>query len=123
LILVVDDFGPARELYVNVLQTAGYRVEEAANGEEAVEKGLKFQPKLLLMDLLLPGMDGWEVIRRLKGDERTSGLPVVVITGAPRDARASEAQIAECGAYLTKPIFPDALLRTVSDLLNRPTGS
>ena len=123
MILVVDDFGPARELYVNVLQTAGYRVEEAADGHEALEKGLKFQPRLLLMDLLLPGMDGWEVIRRLKDDERTSGLSVVVITGAPREAVASEAQLADCGAYLLKPVFPDALLRTVRDLLSRPTAS
>lgn len=75
------------------------------------------------MDLLLSGMDGWEVIRRLKGDERTSDLPVVVITGAPRDAVASEAQLADCGAYLVKPVFPDALLRTVRDLLSRPTAS
>jgi CheY-like chemotaxis protein len=121
LLLIVDDYGPARELYVGLFQAAGYRVEAASNGQEAIEKGLRLQPALFVIDLLLPGMDGWDVIRRLKADERTSGRPIVVLTGAPRDDRARGTEGANCDAYLVKPVLPDALLRVVRELLNRTT--
>lgn len=121
LVLIVDDYGPARELYASLLRSAGYRVEEAANGDEAIEKGLRLQPSLFLMDLLLPGMDGWDVIRRLKAEKNTQDRLIVVITGAPRDDRARGANEASCDAYLVKPVLPDALLRVVRDLLNRAT--
>jgi CheY-like chemotaxis protein len=119
LILVVDDYGDARGVYVRVFQSAGYRVVEAANGEEAVEKGLSLRPELVLMDLIMPGMGGWEVIRRLKADERTRERPIVVITGAPHGDGARRAHQAGCDAYLVKPVLPEALLRVVRDLLSR----
>jgi CheY-like chemotaxis protein len=119
LILVVDDYGDAREVYVRVFQSAGYRVAEAANGEEAVEKGLSLRPELVLMDLIMPGMDGWEVIHRLKANERTKECPIVVITGAPHGADTRRAHDAGCDAYLVKPVLPEALLRVVRDLLSR----
>jgi two-component system, cell cycle response regulator DivK len=118
LILVVDDYGDAREVYVRVCQAAGYRVAEAANGEEALEKGLSLRPDLVLMDLIIPGMDGWEVIRRLKADERTRERPIVVITGAHPGDGARRAHQEGCDAYLVKPVFPEALLRVVGDLLS-----
>jgi two-component system, cell cycle response regulator DivK len=119
LLLVVDDYPPARELYVRLFRSAGYRVEEAASGEEAIEKSLRLRPNLILMDLILPGMDGLQVIRHLKADERTKARPTVVITGAPRDDRARGAHEAGCDAYLVKPVLPEALLRVVRDLLER----
>jgi|RhiMetdeSRZDD1v2_1073273.scaffolds.fasta_scaffold113930_2 two-component system, cell cycle response regulator DivK len=121
LVMIVDDYEPARDLYATLFRSAGYRVEEAANGEEAIEKGVRLQPSLFLMDLLLPGMAGWDVIRRLKAEKRTRNRPIVVITGAPRDDRARGAHEAGCDAYLVKPVLPDALLRVVRDLLNRTT--
>src|SRR5262245_5928406 len=92
----VNDQGPARERYGSPVQAAGYRVEAAANGAEAMEKGRRLQPALFVIHLLLAGMDGWDAIRRLKADERTSGRPIVVLTGAPRDDRARGTEGANC---------------------------
>jgi CheY-like chemotaxis protein len=119
-ILVVDDYGDARELYVHVFQSSGYRVAEAANGTEALEKGLRLRPDLVLMDLIMPGMDGWEVIRRLRADARTRGCKIVVISGATHSA--PRAHQLGCDAYLAKPVLPEALLRVVRDLLSLEGG-
>lgn len=118
LVLVVDDYGPAREFYVSLLEAAGYRVEAATDGYEAVEKALSLQPTLFLMDLFLPGMNGLDVIQRLRADERTRDSPIVVMTGAPWVDQAREAHQAGCDAYLVKPILPDELLRAIRELLN-----
>jgi CheY-like chemotaxis protein len=119
LVLVADDFGAAREVYVRVFQAAGYRVEEASTGLEAVEKSLALQPALVVMDLVMPGMDGWEVIRRLKADARTNNRPIVVITGAPHADGARRAKDAGCDAYIVKPVLPETLLGVVRELLSR----
>jgi CheY-like chemotaxis protein len=71
LVLVVEDYQDAREMYVAYLQFSGFRVAEAANGLEALEKTRELLPDIILMDLALPKMDGWEATRRLKADERT----------------------------------------------------
>jgi two-component system, cell cycle response regulator DivK len=116
-ILVIDDFGPAREVYVRILQAAGFRVEEAGNGPEGLEKAFALQPALIVMDLLMPGMDGWAAVRRLKADSRTTFSPIVVITGAPHSDGARRAHEAGCDAYIIKPCLPQTLLRVVRDLL------
>ena len=81
LILVVDDYQDAREMYAEYLQFSGFRVAEARNGNEALEQAFALKPDLILMDLSLPGMDGWEATRQLKSDERTRHIPVVALTG------------------------------------------
>ena len=81
LILVVDDYQDAREMYAEYLQFSGFRVAEARNGNEAVEQAFALLPDLILMDLSLPGMDGWEATRVLKADQRTKQIPVVALTG------------------------------------------
>src|SRR5262249_15295979 len=81
LILVVDDYQDAREMYAEYLQFSGFRVAEARNGNEAVDQAFALKPDLILMDLSLPGMDGWEATRQLKADERTRNIPVVALTG------------------------------------------
>jgi CheY-like chemotaxis protein len=117
LILVVEDFGAAREVYVHLLASSGLRVVEASNGPEAIAKGLALRPDLILMDLAMPGMDGLEVMRRLKADDRTKASPIVVITGASYADGARKAKAAGCDAYLIKPCAPEVLLRVVHDLL------
>ena len=79
--LVVEDYQDAREMYAAYLQFSGYRVAEATNGLEAIEKTLELLPDIILMDLALPKMDGWEATRRLKLDERTKHIPIVALTG------------------------------------------
>src|SRR5919202_5102665 len=81
LVLVVEDYQDSREMYSAYLQFSGYRVAEATNGLEAIEKTLELMPDIILMDLALPRMDGWEATRRLKLDDRTSHIPIVALTG------------------------------------------
>jgi two-component system, cell cycle response regulator DivK len=119
LILIVDDYQDAREMYAEYLEFSGFRVIEARNGLEAVEKAMELLPTVILMDLSLPVMDGWEATRRLKGDERTKAIPVVALTGHALDGHSREAQDAGCDAYVTKPCLPDALLREVRRMLQR----
>ena len=81
LILVVDDFRDNREMYVDYLRYSGFRVEEASDGQQALQKASALAPDLIVMDLALPGMDGWEATRRLKDDHRTRHIPVIALTG------------------------------------------
>lgn len=117
LVLIVDDYQDAREMYAEYLEYSGFRVAEARNGLEAVEKAFSLNPAVILMDLSLPVMDGWEATRRLKGDPRTRTIPVVALTGHAMDGHSREAQDAGCDAYVTKPCLPDALVREVERVL------
>lgn len=116
-VLVVDDFDDAREMYAEYLEFVGFQVEVARNGVEAVEKAQGCCPDIILMDLSLPVMDGWEATRRLKNDVRTQSIPVVALTGHALDGHSREAQEAGCDSYVTKPCLPDALVREVQRVL------
>ena len=96
---------------------SGFRVVEASNGAEAVEKALELTPDLILMDLSLPGMDGWEATRRLKADRRTKHIPVVALTGHALSGFWDMAKKAGCDAFVTKPCLPDRLVGEVRRLL------
>ena len=117
LVLIVDDYQDAREMYAEYLEFSGFRVAEARNGAEAVEKAFALRPSVILMDLSLPVMDGWEATRRLKADVRTRSIPVVALTGHALDGHSREAQEAGCVAYVTKPCLPDALVIEVRRVL------
>ena len=117
LILVVDDYDVAREMYCGFLRSGGFRVESAATGPEAVEKAIELRPDLVLMDLSMPGMDGLEAIRHLKGNPRTAGGHIVVVTGAAYVDGARKAKEAGADAYIVKPCLPETLLAVVRSLL------
>lgn len=117
LILVVDDYQDAREMYAEYLQFSGFRVAEARNGNEAVEQAFALKPDLILMDLSLPGMDGWEATRRLKADERTSNIPIVALTGHALAGASEGAKKAGCDSFVTKPCLPDDLVVEVRRML------
>jgi CheY-like chemotaxis protein len=117
LILVVDDYQDAREMYAEYLQFSGFRVAEARNGNEAVERAFELQPDLILMDLSLPGMDGWEATRQLKSDERTRRIPVVALTGHALAGASEGAKKAGCDSFVTKPCLPDDLVVEVRRML------
>lgn len=117
LVLVVEDYQDAREMYAAYLQFSGYRVAEAANGVEAIEKTLELMPDIILMDLALPKMDGWEATRRLKSDERTKDIPVVALTGHALAGYAESARQAGCDSFVTKPCLPDALVAEIKRML------
>ena len=117
LVLVVEDYEDAREMYAAYLQFSGYRVAEATNGLEAIEKTLELLPDIILMDLALPKMDGWEATRRLKTDERTKHIPIVALTGHALAGYAEGARQAGCDAFVTKPCLPDALVAEIQRML------
>src|SRR4051812_26432610 len=110
LVLVVDDYQDAREMYAEYLSFSGFRVAEASNGLEAVEKAFPLRPDVILMDLSLPGSDGWAPTRRLKPDERRRGIPVVALPGHPLAGASAGARQAGCAAFVTKPCLPDELV-------------
>lgn len=118
LILVVDDYQDAREMYAEYLQFSGFRVAEARNGNEAVEQAFSLRPDLILMDLSLPGMDGWEATRRLKADDSTKHIPIVALTGHALAGASEGAKKAGCDSFVTKPCLPDDLVVEVRRMLN-----
>jgi len=123
LVLVVDDYQDAREMYAEYLSFSGFRVVEAATGTEAVEKALALQPDVILMDLSLPGMDGWAATRQLKSDERTKRIPVLALTGHALAGASEGARLAGCDAFVTKPCLPDELVVEVRRMLGRRDGT
>ena len=118
LILVVDDYQDAREMYAEYLQYSGFRVAEAKNGNEAVAQARSLKPDLILMDLSLPGMDGWEATRVLKADEATKKIPIVALTGHALAGASEGARKAGCDSFVTKPCLPDDLVVEVKRMLN-----
>ena len=122
LVLVVEDYQDAREMYAAYLQFSGYRVAEAANGLEAIEKARALLPDIILMDLALPKMDGWEATRRLKADELTRHIPIVALTGHALAGHAEGARQAGCDAFVTKPCLPDALVAEIQRMLSARQG-
>ena len=116
-ILVVDDFHDNREMYATYLRFSGFTVDEAVTGTEAIDKALATRPNLIVMDLSLPGMDGWEATRRLKTDPKTKHIPIVVVSGHALEGSVRAAEAAGCDAFLRKPCLPQALLAEVVKLL------
>jgi CheY-like chemotaxis protein len=119
LVLVVEDYQDAREMYAAYLQFSGFDVAEAGNGIEAIEKTRALLPDIVLMDLALPRMDGWEATRRLKNDELTKHIPIVALTGHALAGHAEGAREAGCDAFVTKPCLPDALVAEIKRLLDQ----
>jgi len=113
LVLVVDDFRDGREMYAEYLSHAGFRVAEAEDGEEAVAKAQALLPDVVLMDLSLPGMDGWEATRILKADPRTRHIRVIALTAHALASYAESAIAAGCDGVVTKPCLPPELAAEV----------
>lgn len=113
-ILIVDDFKDNREMYAYFLAERGFRVTEATDGEEALAKAAQLHPDLVVMDLSLPGMDGLEAARQLKAGEKTSHIPVVILTAYDLGSVAP----ASCEGFLTKPCLPDQMIREITRVLD-----
>jgi PAS domain S-box-containing protein len=114
-VLVVDDDLDILNFLDEALSYYGYDVSTAAGGREALEKVAKDLPDLILLDIKMPGMNGYEVIRRLKSSRETSPIPVIVITASPVDQERDKVQVLGMGAthYMTKPLSIEALIREV----------
>ncbi len=122
-VLVVDDYEDNRELFAEYLAWHGYETTQAATGPEALQAALAGRPEAVLMDLSLPGLDGWEVTRRLKADPRTRDTLVLALTGHALEDCSRSAFDAGCDAFLTKPCPPEVLLRRLQELLGEPAAA
>jgi two-component system, cell cycle response regulator DivK len=122
-VLLVDDYADAREMYTEYLEFSGFDVVQATNGIEALQRAVESSPDIILMDLSLPVMDGWEATRRLKADERTADIPVVALTGHALAGVSEEAKRAGCDAFVTKPCLPEDLVTEIRKVLDRRAAS
>jgi CheY-like chemotaxis protein len=121
LVLLVEDDREGRLLYAEWLQQAGFRVAQAHNGLQALERAIDLHPAAVVTDLHIPGIDGYELTRRLKADERTAGIPVIAVTGyAPFAQDPSRADRAGCDAIIPKPCLPEDLESTIRALIDTP---
>ena len=106
LVLVVDDVAHGREIFAEYLEFRGFRVATAADGLEALDKAFELLPDVILMDLSLPELDGWEATKRLKGDDRTKTIPIIALTAHALASAHDKAMAAGCDSVVTKPCVP-----------------
>lgn len=123
LVLVVDDYSDTRDMYAEYLDFAGMRAETAADGRQAVRRALRTHPAVIVMDLAMPILDGWEATRILHADPRTKDIPIIVLTGTADPQLKQKAR--ECGArmVLSKPCTPAELLDVLRTLIDESPKS
>ena len=116
-VLIVDDLAENREILSGLLEPEGYAVETAKDGQEAVERALADPPDLILMDVSMPRLNGFEACRKLKADERTHLVPLVLVTGLVAREDRIEGIAAGCDDFLTKPVDTEQLIARTRSLL------
>jgi len=123
LILLVEDNEDNRIVYSTILKHFGYEVIEALNGEEGIAKARSQQPDLVLMDISIPVIDGWEATQVLKQDPTTKHIPIIALTAHALASDREKAMEVGCNGYLAKPCEPRAVVAEVQRFLRRPDGS
>ena len=116
-VLLIDDDTHAREGYQMYLSGKGFRVHTSGGGIDALAVAKASAPDLVVLDLGLPDVDGWEVARQLKSDKQTRDIPIIAFSGRTLQHEQVSALRAGCDVYLTKPCAPDKLLGTIRKLL------
>ena len=117
-ILVVDDEEDTRELLRALLESEGYAVTTAADGEAALARVQETRPDLILLDIMMPEMDGLEVCDHLRFDPATRDVPIIFLTAKQDPVTQSRASILDAYAYIEKPFSPEALLAEIRNCLN-----
>ncbi len=119
----MEDDRDGRRLYADWLRAAGFRVEEAHNGLQALERAQELRPDIVVSDLNIPGIDGFELTRRIKQDPRLCDVPVLAVTGyAAFAAEPERARRAGCDAVLSKPCSPEDLESVITSLIRERSG-
>ena len=123
-ILVIEDQEDNRKILRDLLTSANFEVIEAENGEDGVAAAVAQRPDLILMDIQLPLLDGYEATRRIKADPALRAIPIIVITSYALSGDDEKARAAGCDAYFSKPFSPRQLLAKVREYLSpgAPTG-
>jgi CheY-like chemotaxis protein len=125
LVLIVDDYAEGREICAEYLAFRGFRVATAEDGIEAIAKARELLPDVILMDLSLPRLDGWEASRTIKEDDRTRHIPIIALTAHALSSARERAVAAGCDSVVTKPCLPRNLEAEVRKQLGMapPTGN
>lgn len=123
IILLVEDNEDNRIIYATALRYAGYEVVEAVTGTEGVQRARSSRPDLVLMDISVPELDGWEATAVLKADPTTKHIPVIAVTAHALPGDEQRSLAAGCDGYLAKPIPPARLLAEVDRRFSRATPS
>jgi CheY-like chemotaxis protein len=119
LVLVVDDAADARALFGEYLEYLGFRVETAVNGAEAIASAHREWPAIIIMDLAMPEVDGWQAIKHLKADPLTADIPIVALSAYAFGDETQRAREAGADLCLSKPCLPSQLARVIRALLVR----
>ena len=118
VILVVEDQEDNRRIFRDLLMHSGYKVIEAINGIEGVNSAETYRPDLILMDIQLPGIDGYEATRQIKANPDLKEIPIIVVTSYALSGDDKKAFEAGCDAYVAKPFSPRELLAKIRDYLS-----
>ena len=121
-VLIADDDDGLRQLLRLILAREGFEVIEAASGEQALALAVTMDPAVILLDVMMPGMDGYDVCRRLKSDQRTDNVPVVFVSAADDVMRRNETQNLGAAACIKKPIGPRDLVTRITAVMSRQNG-
>ena len=116
-ILIVEDTEDNRQILRDLLGMAGYTLVEAGDGAEGVAKAAEHRPDLILMDIQMPVMDGYEATRRIKADAALKSIPVVAVTSYALSGDEAKTREAGCDAYIAKPYSPRQMLAKVREIL------
>jgi two-component system, cell cycle response regulator DivK len=116
-ILVVEDQEDNRQILRDLLANAGFEMIEAEDGQQALTQAAKHKPDLILMDIQLPLLDGYEATRRIKADPALNAIPIIVVTSYALSGDEDKAHAAGCDAYVAKPFSPRALLAKIREYL------
>jgi CheY-like chemotaxis protein len=117
LVLIVDDFEDSRAMYSAYARVCGFDVAEAGDGISALEKAKALMPQCIVIDLALPQLDGWEVVRRLRAEPSTRAIPVIAVSGHTLESHTRAAHEAGCDDFLPKPCLPDVLMDRIRKVL------
>jgi len=116
-ILVIEDQEDNRQIVRDLMTASGYELIEATTGEEGLEAAARERPDLILMDIQLPGIDGYEVTRRIKADPKLRKIPIIAVTSYALSGDDKKAFAAGCDGYVTKPYSPRLLLAKIREYL------
>jgi twitching motility two-component system response regulator PilH len=118
LILIVDDSPTDAYLVKNMLQSQGYKTAEASSGTEAIEKSKSLKPDLILMDVVMPGLNGFQATRKITKDPATSHIPVVIVSSKNMDSDRAWGLMQGAKDFLVKPVKEQELLDTIKKLIS-----
>ena len=121
LVLIVDAAADSRVLFGEYLEYLGFRVETAEDGAQAIQSAQREWPAIIIMDLAMPGVDGWQAIKRLKSDPLTADIPIVALSTFAFGEEPKRAREAGADLCLSKPCLPSQLARVIRAMLVRGT--